>query len=71
MDEEKIRQAFSKAKKDILSLKLRLVEIHQEISELKRTLDRQSDSQTDRPTNLLYFMNHRRSTSTSTRLGST
>jgi len=51
MDEEKIRQAFSKAKKDILSLKLRLVEIHQEISELKRTLDRQSDSQTHRHIN--------------------
>ena len=51
MDEEKIRQAFSKAKKDIFSLKFQLTEIQSEIQEIKRTLDRQSDSQTDRHIN--------------------
>ncbi len=49
MDNEKIRQAFTKAKQDILSLHLEISTIKQEIQELKALIKQQSDRQTDNP----------------------
>jgi cell division protein FtsB len=50
MKEEKIKEAFTKAKQDILSLHSELFSLKQEIQELKRTLDKHSDRQTDTST---------------------
>jgi len=50
MNEEKVREAFSRAKKDIHTLQSQISELTTEIKQLKRTLDQTdtSDRQTDR-----------------------
>ena len=54
MDEEKLKQAFAKAKQDIFSLYSELDSIRRELHEIKflikSQLDRQTDTSTDNPT---------------------
>lgn len=50
MEEEKIRQAFGKAKQDVLSLYSEISSIKQEIQQIKYLLKQQSDKQTDTST---------------------
>lgn len=53
MDENKVKEAFQKAKEDIVDLKNQIISLSEEIKELKRTLqqtDRQTDTQAVRQT---------------------
>lgn len=50
MKEDKIKEAFTKAKQDILSLYSELHSIKQEIKDIKHILNRQTDKQTDTST---------------------
>ena len=50
MEQDKIKEAFAKAKQDIFNLFSELESIKREIKELKFILEQQSNSQTDTPT---------------------
>lgn len=50
MNEDKIKEAFLKAKQDILSLNSAISSLKQEIEELKQMLIKQTNRQTDKPT---------------------
>jgi len=53
MNEDKIKEAFLKAKQDILSLNSAISSLKQEIEELKQMLIKQTNRQTDKPTDTL------------------
>jgi len=48
MDETRIKQAFLKVRQDIEQLKQHIIQTHNEIKEIKRTLESQTQDQTDR-----------------------
>jgi hypothetical protein len=53
MNEDKIKEAFLKAKQDISSLNNAILSLKQEIESLKQLLYRQTNRQTNKPTNTL------------------
>jgi DNA-binding MarR family transcriptional regulator len=52
MNEEKIKEAFTKAKQDIFNLHSDIQSLKLQIQELKRTLDTQTDRQSDNSTHI-------------------